>query len=206
MEKWSKFVAFLSLFLRGQRNTFGIQKYPKPGENIEARASQYLTRLNSDEASLAFKIALEDLRTEYDLLFEEAALAPKGLELHRKVIELANRYEIANDIVRDSFIATPIGLVITVILAEAHAKATKIQLDFEGDGQSIIGRIHTKGDWEVNMEIPRALAPPLRGAIARMEAIGFAALGPHMNHDKPLPNDVEFFWLNPECVEITTSG
>ncbi len=69
------------------------------GVEIEERAKQYLLVLNQDEKSLDFRIALENLRFESELLWEESALAPEGLELLRKLTELAERYEIVDGLV-----------------------------------------------------------------------------------------------------------
>lgn len=204
LQKSSIPVAIAAFVQRAFGRSFGTYKDPEFGVGIEKRARRCLLLLNKDEKSLTFRIALENLRREFDLLMEESALVPEGLELQRKVVELAARYEIADLLVQEMLTQPPVVKLFTAILAEAQkAGAAEVQIDFRTNRDTFPVLQKTEGNWTEMMRVPGSLEEPLRGVIARVEGIGFAVLAPRLEQKHPLPTDLRFSWIDRQRLEIT---
>jgi hypothetical protein len=197
-------VAIVAFLQRALARSLGSYRRPVCGVDIQKRAGRYLLDLNRDEKSLTFKIALENLRSESDLLDEESALVPEGLELQRKVVELADRYEIAAELVKEGLTQAPVARLMTAIFTEAQkAGSQHVQIDFNLNRGSFPVLYELAGNWTEMMRIPGNLEEPLRGAIARVEGIGFSVLAPHLELKQPLPADVRFTWIDSHRLDIT---
>ncbi len=204
LEKRSIPVAIIAFLQRAFARSVGIYRSPEYGVDIQKRAGRYLLDLRRDEKSLTFKIALENLRHDSDLLGEESALVPEGLELQRKVVELADRYEIAADFVQETMTQPPVARLLTAIFTEAKkAGSQHVQIDFNLKHGTFPVLYELAGDWTEMMRIPGNLEEPLRGAIARVAGIGFTVLSPHLEHMNPLPTDVRFNWIDSRRLDIT---
>jgi len=203
LEKRSIPVAIVAFLQRAFARSFGIYRSPEFGVDIQKRAGSYLLDLKRDEKSLPFKIALENLRRDSDLLEEESALVPEGLELQRKVVELADRYQIAAELVKEGLTQAPVAKLLLAIFMEARKLGgDKVHIHFNLKRGSFPVLYELAGDWTEMMWIPGNLEEPLRGAIARVEGIGFTVLAPYLEHKHPLPANVKFHWIDSQRLEI----
>lgn len=201
LRKRSLLVALAAFVARAFARSYGSAKPLRFGVDIKERARRYLSKLNTSEESLTFKIALENLRRECDLLMEEAALVPEGLELQRKVVALADRYEIAQELLREALNEPPVVKLFHAILAQAReAGSNQVQIDFEANPIAVLTR--AEGSWKEPMRIPSTLEEPLRGVIARVEGIGFGALARHIEGGAKLPREVTLKWIAPNRLEV----
>ncbi len=197
-------VAIASFLQRAFGRSVGTHSNPEFGVGIEARAKRFLILLNKEEKSLTFRIALENLRREFDLLMEESALVPEGLELQSKVVELADRHEIADLLVREMLTQPPVVKLFNNILAKARkVGAPEVQIDFNAKGDTFPVLLNTGSNWAEMMRVPASLEEPLRGAIARVEAIGFAVLAPRLEQNHLLPTGLRFGWIDRQRLAIS---
>ena len=204
LEKRSKLIAIVAFLQRTVGISFRSFQKSRFGVGIEKRARRCLSLLNTNEKGLTFKIALENLRFEFDLLMEEAALVPDGLELHRKVVELAERHEIADVIVREMFNRPPVVRLFFAILAEArNADASLVQFDLINKLDTFPVFYEVQGNRIEAMRIPSTLEVALRGMFARAEVIGFKVIAAHFEQNLSLPKDIGIKWINPQRLEIT---
>lgn len=204
LEKRSIPVAIVAFLQRAFARSLGIYKNPEFGVDIQKRAGRYLLDLKRDEKGLPFKIALENLRRDSDLLDEESALVLEGLELQRKVVELADRYQIAAELVKEAMTQPPVARLLTAIFTEAQKAGSRhLQIDFNLKRGNFPVLYELAGDWTEMMRIPGNLEEPLRGAIARVPGIGFTVLSPHLEHKHPLPANVRFNWIDSHRLDIT---
>lgn len=204
LKKRSIPIAVAAFLKRVLRRTVGMEPSSQYGENIAQRSKQLLDGLSLDEGSLAFKIALEELRREFDLLDEEAALIPEGLELQKKVVELAGRYEIADVLVRDMLTKPPVVRLFSCILVDAaKAGASQIKFDFLPDQEGFSVQLWVGLVWTDMMNLPTVLELPLRGVIARVEGLGYEAACPRFQ--TPMPQNLEFRWRDRQQLVIHLS-
>jgi hypothetical protein len=205
LQQRSTLIAIVAFLERAFWRTLGREQNPQYGEDIVRRSTRFLNLLDRDEKSLAFKIALENLRREWDLLNEEAALVPEGLELQRKAVELAGRYEIADVLVRDMLTQPPIARLFNAILADAvKAGATQVKFDFTPDQVGFSVQMKVGLGWTEMMYLPAILQMPLRGVIARVEDIGYEVLRPRLESKSPMPTALEFSWIDRQQLMIVS--
>ncbi len=203
LQKRSIPIAIVAFLARAFGRSFGIYKDPQFGKGIEKRAKDYVVFLSKDEKSFLFRIALENLRRESDLLSEEVALVPEGLELHRRVVELANRYEVADRLATEMLTEPPLVKLFNGILAQAlQDGANEVHINFNTTRDTFPVMLKVEGTWTEAMRIPACLEAPLRGVIARVEGIGFPVLAPRLSARVPLPQDLAFRWLDRQRLEI----
>lgn len=201
LQKRSIPIAVVAFLRSALRRAVGMEPSSRYGENIAQRSKQLLDDLSLDEGSLAFKIALEELRREFDLLNEEAALIPEGLELQRKVVELAGRYEIADLLVRDMLTKPPVVRLFSGILVDAaKAGATQIKFEFLPDQEGFSVQMQVGSVWTDMLNLPATLELPLRGIIARVEGLGYDAACPRIQ--SPMPQNLEFRWRDRQQLVI----
>ncbi len=199
----SKFIAALAFLQRLFERAIGAHENRRFGVAIAERSERYLMLLNRDEGHLTFRIALEHLRREYDLFFEESALVPAGLQLQRKLVDLAERYEIADQLVNKMFVEPPIARLFNAVVAEgAKQKASRIRIEFEPNRRGLPVQMLTEQGWSEYMLLPYNLGEAFRGVIARVEGIGYAELYAYMGQPPEMPTYVSFHRNDPQHLEI----
>ena len=72
------------------QRAFGLHPRSKPLENLPARSLRSLERLSRSPNTLGFKIALQQLQHDWDLLDEKAVSNDDALRLQIRVLELAS--------------------------------------------------------------------------------------------------------------------
>jgi type II secretory ATPase GspE/PulE/Tfp pilus assembly ATPase PilB-like protein len=185
---WIPVMAFLE-------RAFGAAPRPKYGENLETRAQKYLVAQSGPPDSLKFRIALEQLRREYDLLDEESALLADCLALQVKLMQIASANSVAHKICEEAYVNAPVCRLLAALLSQANHDGAKrfdiriktdvIQVIFDIDGKAIEA-----------MTIPKNLAAPLMGAIKRTEAVGYPAMCQFLYKHDDAPSEVNFDWIS----------
>lgn len=198
-------VGFLAFFQRivDRRGGFWSEAY---GENLEARAQQYLPLLSLPTDSLRFKIALRNLARQYDLFSEDAVFSPSILELQAKTFQLAPSNEDAQAIALEQFTRPPISKLFSAIIRQASVDGfQEAQIDFRIDKWSKFPIFYLKEGSEPMeaMTIPKNLAQPLRGHALRVARAGYEATRPYMHEGNRLPKDVRFTWPETEVLNLT---
>ncbi|MFZ4508176.1 MAG: hypothetical protein ACOYON_10835 [Fimbriimonas sp.] len=201
-QKASLAVVICAFLYRAFGRAFGIYPLGKPGENVERRARAHLKRLQGDEKSLLWQIALDNMRFESDLLFEEEALRQDCLALQLKILDLSDRYEVAARLIQDYLLKSPVSRLLHAIISEAiKSGATRIQIDCTPSGKPLWVLHLCQGQWSESMQIPANLDAPLRGAIARAEAFGWSKYA-HLASLSPVAAAVRSDWVSPQVVEL----
>jgi type II secretory ATPase GspE/PulE/Tfp pilus assembly ATPase PilB-like protein len=202
-EKRSVLVAALAFLQRAFSRSMGLYRPPRFGEETEGRARQFHRQLQENASSLSFRLALEYLRQEEDLLSEEAALGPEALGLQRNLLELADRSEIADQLVTRMLTLPPVVKLFTALLSQAIKEdAAAIQIEFDTSQELIPVRMRQHDTWVDTVRIPIELARPLRGVIARIDGIGYDKLASRVGNTTPLPTKVKISWPNEHTVEL----
>lgn len=130
-------------------------------------------------------------------------MIPEGLELQRKVVELAGRYEIADVLVRDMLTKPPVVKLFTAVLADAvKAGGTQIKFEFLPGQEIVAVSMKVALGWSEMMTIPVTLEQPLRGVIARVEGIGHEVLRSRLELKSPGPTRLEFRWIDHQQLVI----
>lgn len=191
---WIPALAFLE-------RAFGLHPRPKYGENLETRAQKYLVALSGPPDNLKFRIALEQLRQEYDLLDEESALLADCLALQVKLMQIASAHSVAYKICEEAYVNAPVCRLLAALLSQANHDGAKrfdirinadvIQVIFDIDGQAVEA-----------MTIPKNLGAPLIGAIKRTEAVGYPAMCKFLYKHEDAPSKVNFEWISSDSCRI----
>lgn len=206
LRKRSSFVSLAAFLQRAGLRAVGRYKDPVYGQHFEARSARYLSALSLPIDSLRFKIALENLRREWDLLNEDAALLPKPLELQNKMLDLAKSEEIARNLVDGMLNESPLAKLFGAILSSAREDgASKARIDFPSDGKPVKVWFEVGGAWKDTMNVPSSLAEPLRGVAVRASTASYSRVRPFMNSEKPLPDEVVFEWDGDHSLTMTLS-
>lgn len=100
-----------------------------PFQNVSPKSRRELGRLVGSRTSLRFRVALQQLRFDWDLLSAEAALNPDALRLRLRVLDLSADFRAAERLIRPCFDKAPLGRLFSVIVAQADQDgATQIEL------------------------------------------------------------------------------
>jgi hypothetical protein len=193
-DRWVPVLAFFE-------RAFGLHPRPTYGENLEQRAQKYLVALSVPSDSLKFRIAVEQLKRESDLLDEESALLADCLALQVKLIQIAQFNAIAHKICEEAFVNAPVCRLLAALIAKANKEGAKrldvrfktdvIQVIFDIDGQAVEA-----------MTIPENLRAPLVGAIKRTEVVGYPVMRSFIYKREDGPNDARFEWRSSEWCRI----
>lgn len=170
MLSWATIVAF-------HGRTFGrfVGTYhPVFGQDIDRRASEYLEKLSELSTPLRFEITLQNIKHEADLLIEEAALTPNGLELQAKLFELADKYATAREILYGMFKYSLFPGILRNIVTDAKAKATQTAYIRYGDQVSVT--FDTAGVLTEVAAFPSDLWPTIRGHLMRAQKVGLTKM------------------------------
>jgi hypothetical protein len=222
--------AKLAFLKRAYLRTTG--RWPNWGVDVESRATQWLMFLENPSSSLGWRVELENLAFQIDLLLEEEALIDECLQLQLRVLELANEYEVVAEI-RDGVMGctTPMNRLVSAMIQQAiQGGASEIWVAFTRDRAnqfreeyslsepppaagrdvaSVLGLpsgpevYYLTGDgFHIAMMVPKNLSKALRGAFERIAAASQAGLLDRLVKMKMIPEGLEFTWVFPDLVKV----
>lgn len=193
-DRWVPVLAFFE-------RAFGLHPRPTYGENLEQRAQKYLVALSVPSDSLKFRIAVEQLKRESDLLDEESALLADCLALQVKLIQIAQFNAIAHEICSKAYREAPVCRLFAALVVEA-AKANASEISMQFDSASIRVSHLVAGESTESMVIPKSLRDPLVGVIKRTAAVGYLAMSEFFKKRETDITKVAFDWPSADSCRI----
>ena len=159
-------------------STLGSRRF---GENLQLRSLAYLTKLELEQNEDRTTIALINLSREVDLYCDEdAALEDSVLDLHLRIIDLADRFPEAQKMTDEMLCIPPIARLCSAIIRQARAdRASEILLKTSESNGLHFDVVFTVEMTEVvSMTVPSNLWRAVRGFFARLANI------PHTARDR----------------------
>ncbi|MDR3692775.1 MAG: hypothetical protein P4L46_25570 [Fimbriimonas sp.] len=176
----------------------------KPFHDVDARAGRYLKRLETPDNTLRFRLLLETLRLQFDLLDEASALEPLSCKLQARIIELAPQFKTAKQMADRMLTETPIGVLFFGIVCQAYKSgSTCVRFEFPRNvAEAHRAQVLTVDGWVDAVSMPPDVGGPLRGYAARVEAIGYDTVREYITFRGSIPDKIAFHWLDSVTLDL----
>lgn len=143
------------------------------------------------------------LRTECDLFDEEQATDEVVLQLHARILEIAETDETAKEIARDMLTLPPVAVLFAAVLSQAHNDgATEIRYELSPTGDQIDCVLLAGGELTEAMTIPHELWSPIYGFATRLRHVGYEHIAPHLRFPTAFPSAVAVSSLDATSIQL----
>jgi hypothetical protein len=176
----------------------------KPFENLESRSERLLKRLEQPNGSLRFRMILQSLKLQFDLLEEETAIQPVSRALQVRIIELAPQFVTAREMAEMMLSDVPIGVLFFGIVCQAHKSGSRfVRFDFPTkDDDRNRARILSDIGWVDAVNMPQNVGNALRGFAYRIDGVGYEIAKNYIRFRGSIPATVEFHWLDSATLDL----